>query len=107
MRSLVKKLSDPELDWETGILSPVFKRLDAHLRRAAGERRGSRERLWSLGVDVPELDGEMCVRLFLKNERELCVNAVSASVSTERGRSEPLGGGVVEMRGKRGGPWRD
>jgi hypothetical protein len=56
---------------------------------------------------VPELDGEACVRLFLKNEREPCVNAFSASVSTERGRSEPLGGGVVEMDGKRGGPRRD
>jgi hypothetical protein len=34
------------------------------------------------------------------NERELWVNAFSASVSTERGRSEPLGGGVVEVGGK-------
>lgn len=47
VRSLVKKLSEPECDervaegGETWFLSPAFKRLDAHFRRAAGERRGS------------------------------------------------------------------
>ena len=70
----------------------------AHFRRIMGERRGSLLGLLSRGVGVPELR-EAWAWPRLKNQRDPLANAVSASVSTDIGRSEPVCGGVVEMRG--------
>lgn len=63
------------------------KRSEAHFLRIVEEARGSREELSSL-TKLLRLDVD--ARPLLKNQRDPLAKAASASVSTERGRSEAV-----------------